>query len=107
MQDLELVTKIQRQLKQLYQNIGDSMISGGVENMEKYKAELPPDAKIKMIETAKQLLPLDEFSLEQNVFRLLNSKDYTNQNEAVKIYRNLHNLYENLTQHTVNFYVYP
>ena len=37
MQDLELITKIQRQLKQLYQNIGDSMISGGVDNMEKYK----------------------------------------------------------------------
>ena len=37
MQDLELVTKIQRQLKQLYQNIGDSMISGGVDNMEKYQ----------------------------------------------------------------------
>jgi hypothetical protein len=37
MQDLELVTKIQRQLKQLYQNVGDSMISGGVDNMEKYK----------------------------------------------------------------------
>ncbi len=37
MEDLELITKIQRQLKQLYQNIGDSMISGGVDNMEKYK----------------------------------------------------------------------
>ena len=37
MQDLELVTKIQRQLKQLYQNVGDSMIGGGVDNMEKYK----------------------------------------------------------------------
>ena len=37
MQDLELITKIQRQLKQLYQNIGESMISGGVDNMEKYK----------------------------------------------------------------------
>ena len=37
MEDLELKTKIQRQLKQLYQNIGDSMISGGVDNMEKYK----------------------------------------------------------------------
>jgi hypothetical protein len=36
-QDLELITKIQRQLKQLYQNVGDSMISGGVDNMEKYK----------------------------------------------------------------------
>jgi hypothetical protein len=37
MEDLELVTKIQRQLKQLYQNVGDSMISGAVDNMEKYK----------------------------------------------------------------------
>jgi len=37
MQDLELVTKIQRQLKQLYQNVGDSMIGGGVDNMEKCK----------------------------------------------------------------------
>ena len=37
MQDLELITKIQRQLRQLYQNIGDSMISGAVDNMEKYK----------------------------------------------------------------------
>ena len=37
MQDLEIVTKIQRQLKQLYQNVGDSMIGGGVDNMEKYK----------------------------------------------------------------------
>ena len=35
--DLELITKIQRQLRDLYQNIGDSMISGGVDNMEKYK----------------------------------------------------------------------
>jgi len=37
MQDLELITKIQRQLKELYQNVGDSMISGTVDNMEKYK----------------------------------------------------------------------
>ena len=37
MEDLELITKIQRQLKDLYQNIGDSMIGGGVDNMEKYK----------------------------------------------------------------------
>ena len=34
---IELITKIQRQLKDLYQNVGDSMVSGGVDNMEKYK----------------------------------------------------------------------
>jgi hypothetical protein len=37
MHDIELITKIQRQLKDLYQNIGDSMVSGTVDNMEKYK----------------------------------------------------------------------
>ena len=37
MNDIELITKIQRQLKDLYQNVGDSMIGGGVDNMEKYK----------------------------------------------------------------------
>ena len=37
MNDIELITKIQRQLKDLYQNIGDSMVSGGVDNMEKYE----------------------------------------------------------------------
>ena len=37
MQDLEIIAKIQKQLKQLYQNVGDSMMSGGVDNMEKYK----------------------------------------------------------------------
>jgi len=37
MHDIELITKIQRQLKDLYQNIGDSMVGGTVDNMEKYK----------------------------------------------------------------------
>ena len=37
MQDLELIAKLQRRIKQLYQNVGDAMISGGVDNMEKYK----------------------------------------------------------------------
>ena len=37
MHDIELITKIQRQLKDLYQNVGDSMVGGGVDNMEKYK----------------------------------------------------------------------
>ena len=35
--ELNLITKIQKQLKECYQRIGDSMVSGGVDNMEKYK----------------------------------------------------------------------
>jgi len=32
-----IISKIQKFLKESYQNIGDSMIAGGVDNMEKYK----------------------------------------------------------------------
>ena len=37
MDELTLITKIQRELKEQYQQIGDAMISGSVDNMEKYK----------------------------------------------------------------------
>jgi len=37
LEELELISKIQKNLKDSYQNVGDSMISGGVDNMEKYK----------------------------------------------------------------------
>ena len=35
--DLVLINKIQKYLKEEYQQIGDSMIAGTVDNMEKYK----------------------------------------------------------------------
>ena len=37
MDELAILTKVQRNLKELYQQIGDAMIAGGVDNMEKYK----------------------------------------------------------------------
>ena len=37
MDELTLITKIQKMLKEHYQQIGDAMIGGGVDNMEKYK----------------------------------------------------------------------
>jgi hypothetical protein len=37
MDDLILIQKIQRQLKELYQNVGEAMLAGGVDNMEKYR----------------------------------------------------------------------
>ena len=36
MDELTLITKIQKNLKESYQRIGDAMIAGGVDNMEKY-----------------------------------------------------------------------
>jgi hypothetical protein len=35
--ELNLITKIQKQLKESYQQIGDAMIGGTIDNMEKYK----------------------------------------------------------------------
>ena len=32
-----ILSKLQKHLKESYQNIGDSMIAGGIDNMEKYK----------------------------------------------------------------------
>ena len=37
MDELTLITKIQKMLKERYQQVGDTMVSGGVDNMEKYK----------------------------------------------------------------------
>ena len=69
MQDLELITKIQRQLKQLYQNVGDSMITGGVDNMEKYKYMLGQAHAYEYI--------------SQEISNLLNKKEQKNEQGTV------------------------
>lgn len=69
MEDLELITKIQRQLRQLYQNIGDSMISGGVDNMEKYKYMLGQAHAYQYI--------------SQEISNLLNKKEQKNEQGTV------------------------
>ena len=37
MDELAIITKLQKSLKESYQQIGDAMIAGSVDNMEKYK----------------------------------------------------------------------
>ena len=69
MDDLELITKIQRQLKDLYQNIGDSMIGGGVDNMEKYKYMLGQAHAYQYI--------------SQEISNLLNNKEQENEQGTV------------------------
>lgn len=59
----------QRQLKQLYQNIGDSMISGGVDNMEKYKYMLGQAHAYQYI--------------SQEISNLLNKKEQKNEQGTV------------------------
>ena len=36
-EELVILNKLQKHLKESYQSIGDSMIAGGIDNMEKYK----------------------------------------------------------------------
>ena len=69
MEDIEVVTKLQRQLKQLYQNIGDSMIGGGVDNMEKYKYMLGQAHAYQYI--------------SQEISNLLNKKEQKNEQGTV------------------------
>ena len=37
MDELTIITKLQKDLKESYQQIGDAMIGGAIDNMEKYK----------------------------------------------------------------------
>ena len=36
-EELVVLSKVQKYLKESYQQIGDAMIGGGIDNMEKYK----------------------------------------------------------------------
>ena len=36
-EELVILNKLQKYLKEAYQNVGDNMIAGGIDNMEKYK----------------------------------------------------------------------
>ena len=68
MNDIELIPKIQKFLKESYQNIGDSMISGTVDNMEKYKY---------MMGQAHAYL-----KISQEISNLLNPKEPKNDNRS-------------------------
>ena len=61
-----IIHKLQKHLKESYQNIGDTMIAGGVDNMEKYKY---------MMGQAHAYL-----RISQEISNLLNPKEQKNEN---------------------------
>ena len=65
-EELVILNKIQKYLKENYQNIGDAMIGGGVDNMEKYKY---------MMGQAHAYL-----KISQEISNLLNPKEPKNEN---------------------------
>ena len=66
-EELVILNKIQKYLKESYQNIGDNMIGGGVDNMEKYKY---------MMGQAHAYL-----RISQEISNLLNPKEQKNERE--------------------------
>jgi hypothetical protein len=67
--ELTIVYKIQKELKEQYQQIADAMISGTIDNMEKYKY---------MIGQAHAYL-----KISQEISNLLNEKEQKNEKGTV------------------------
>ena len=69
MDELTIITKLQKQLKEAYQQIGDAMIAGTVDNMEKYKYMLGQAHAYQYI--------------SQEISNLLNKKEQKNEQGTV------------------------
>ena len=81
-EELVVLSKIQKYLKESYQNIGDAMISGGIDNMEKYKYMMgQAHAYLKISQEISNLLkPKEQNDTEReqdltNVVRFGDTKD--------------------------------
>ena len=70
MDELAILSKVQRNLKELYQQVGDAMIAGGVDNMEKYKY---------MMGQAHAY-----YKISQDISNLLNKKEQKNDGTVIK-----------------------
>ena len=75
MDELTIITKLQRQIKESYQQIGDSMIAGGIDNMEKYKYMMgQAHAYLKISQDISNLLNMKEQQDEKGTVIKLDTK---------------------------------
>ena len=78
-EELVIINKIQKQLKDKYQSVGESMMAGAVDNMEKYKYMLgQAHAYINILQEISNLLnPKKEDKNEQrnNVIKFGNPEN--------------------------------
>ena len=72
MDEITIITKIQKMLKERYQQVGDTMVSGGVDNMEKYKYMLGQAHAYQMIlqEISNLLEPKEQKTKDDNIIEL-------------------------------------
>ena len=76
MDEIMLISKLQRSLKESYQQIGDAMIAGGIDNMEKYKYMMgQAHAYLKISQDISNLLNKKEQNEKGTVINFGNTKD--------------------------------
>ena len=79
MEDLMLVDKLKKRVNATLQQIGDSMITGGVDSMEKYKYMLGQAHayQLTLQEISNLLKPKEQQDEQGNVIDIGNGKDGT------------------------------
>ena len=76
MDELTLITKVQKTLKESYQQIADAMIAGSIDNMEKYKYMMgQAHAYLKISQDISNLLNKKEQTDAKGTVIKLNTKD--------------------------------
>ena len=76
MDELTIITRLQKDLKEAYQQIGDAMIAGTVDNMEKYKYMMgQAHAYYKISQDISNLLNKKEQTDAKGTVIKLNTKD--------------------------------
>ena len=71
-----MITRLQQQLKESYQQIGDAMIAGSIDNMEKYKYMMgQAHAYLKISQDISNLLNKKEQTDAKGTVIKLNTKD--------------------------------
>ena len=76
MDELTIITRLQKDLKESYQQIGDAMIAGTIDNMEKYKYMMgQAHAYLKISQDISNLLNKKEQTDAKGTVIKLNTKD--------------------------------
>ena len=76
LEELEVISKLQKRLKDAYQSIGNNILAGGIDNMEKYKYMLgQAHAYQYVVQEISNLLKQDE--KEQNDGNVIDIKGNT------------------------------
>ena len=76
MDELTIITRLQKDLKESYQQIGDAMIAGTIDNMEKYKYMMgQAHAYLKISQDISNLLNKKEQNEKGTVINFGNTKD--------------------------------